>query len=566
MLLKVTVTDEAGEKVWCRLKVYRLEGEASEPVEEVCCHGGRIFALPHGIYRVEARRGKFCAPAACTVCGEGASVQVDLCLRKIFDPKAWGLYSFDAHSHVSRDANSAEGTLTFAAEVMKSEAFDFFFAGSPYDPDVHYQYLSRNFTDAHSYREKYAGLMGRVNDSSFVLDIGNEVVKCRYGHLFLMNYCQRPPFSAHYDEQFDPWLFTKQGREPDYDILYPYEAILRERGENSVAVAAHPTSWWWHENGEFITNIAATVGFDALAGTIDAVVILGYQDERPYYEQLWYELLDNGYFMPGVAETDVAFDRLPGSDRLRFRTYAWLEEFSIDALCRAVRAGRCAASSGPVIQMRVDGLLSGGVLPWAPGQEFDVEVECAACTDGPLKHVQIIVNGRVEAEYPAQDGRFAIRHKVRVERDGYVLAKCRDAAGRVAIANPVYIRNAPFSNHGYLSSVRVNVLPEGTEGTWQLDGGEARAFAGGFELTMNPASELRISAGGRDLAVKLFELRELQDIFKNLYFGRFNRNRQYEPGEVPAEAFQIRQIRELLDDVLLDVDMRDGSIRRRNGA
>ena len=566
MLLKVTVVDEAGEKVWCRLKVYRLEGEASEPVEEVCCRGGHIFALPQGVYRVEARRGKLCAPAACTVRGEGASAQADLCLRTIFDPKEWGMYSFDAHSHVTRDADSAEGTLEFAVEVIRSENFDFFFAGSPYDTDVHYQYLSRNFTDAHAYREKYAGLMGRVNDGSFVLDIGNEVVKCRYGHMFLMNYCQQPPFSAHYDEQFDPWLFTKEGREPDYDIRYPYEAILRERGGNSVAVAAHPTSWWWHENGEFITNIAATVGFDALAGTIDAVVILGYNDERPDYERLWYELLDNGYFMPGVAETDAAFDRLPGSDTLRFRTYAWLKEFSIDALCRAVRAGRCAASSGPVIRMRVDGLLPGGVLPWAPGQEFDVEVECVACADGPLKQVQIIVNGRVEVEYPAQGGRFAIRHKVRAGRDGYVLAKCRDAAGRVAIANPVYIRNEPFINRGYLSSVRVNVLPEGAEGTWRLDGGEARAFAGGFELTMNPASELRISAGGRELAVKLFELRELQDIFKNLYFGRFNRDRRYEPGEVPTEAFRIRQIRELLDDVRLDADIRDGSMRRREGA
>jgi hypothetical protein len=564
MLLKVTVKDEAGEKVWCRLKVCRPEGAEGEPVAEICCGGEHIFAMPQENYRVEASRGKLYAPAACTVRGEGASARADLCLKRVFDPKEWGLYSFDAHSHVSRDEESAAGSLEYAAQVMKSEAFNFFFAGSPYDTDVHYQYLSRSFTDACSYREKYAGLIARMRSGDFIPDIGNEVVKCRYGHMFLMNYIQRPPFSAHYDERYDPWQFAKKGREPGYDILYPYEAIRRERGGNSVAVAAHPTSWWW-QDGEFITNIAATVGFDALAGAIDAIVILGYQDERPYYEKLWYELLDNGYFMPGVAETDAAFDSLPG-DFLRFRTYAWLEEFSIDALCRAVRAGRCVASSGPVLRMRVDGRLPGSALAWAPGQEFDVDVECASCADGPLASLQIIVGGRVVAEYPARGERFAVRHSFRAEKDSYILAKCRDAAGRVAIASPVYIRNAPFINRGYTSRVRVNVLPEGAEGSWRLDGGETHVFAGGFELRMNPASDLRISAGGRECAVKLFELPELQDIFRNLYTGRFNGGKRYEPGEVPAEEFRIRQVRELLDDVRLEMDMRDGSIRRCNGA
>jgi hypothetical protein len=113
--------------------------------------------------------------------------------------------------------------------------------------------------------------------------------------------------------------------------------------------------------------------------------------------------------------------------------------------------------------------------------------------------------------------------------------------------------------------VRVKVLPEGVEGTWVLGGGEARAFAGGFELRMNPAAELRISAGGREVVVKLFELRELQEIFQHLYFGRFNHDRRYAPGEVPVEAFRIRDIRELLDDVLLEVDLRDGTVRLRDG-
>ena len=123
--------------------------------------------------------------------------------------------------------------------------------------------------------------MARMAAPDYLLDIGNELVKGRFGHTFLMNYDQRPPYSTDYDESFDHWIWQKAGPVPGYGLAYPHEAVLRERGANSVAAAAHPTSWWWQE-GEFITNIAATVGFDVLCGTLDAFVVMGYRAERPY--------------------------------------------------------------------------------------------------------------------------------------------------------------------------------------------------------------------------------------------------------------------------------------------
>jgi hypothetical protein len=71
---------------------------------------------------------------------------------------------------------------------------------------------------------------------------------------------------------------------------------------------------------------------------------------------------------------------------------------------------------------------------------------------------------------------------------------------------------------------------------------------------MKAASKLYVEVQGQVNVIQLFELPELQDIFKNLYFGRFNKDKHYNPGEVPAEEFKLSKIREILDNVELDLN------------
>jgi hypothetical protein len=75
---------------------------------------------------------------------------------------------------------------------------------------------------------------------------------------------------------------------------------------------------------------------------------------------------------------------------------------------------------------------------------------------------------------------------------------------------------------------------------------------------MGLASRLSISVGGHVKIIRLFEMEELQTIFKNLYFGYFNQNKKYLPGEVSAEQFKLKQIREMLDKVKFSVDFDKG--------
>ncbi|MCL2352316.1 MAG: CehA/McbA family metallohydrolase [Firmicutes bacterium] len=526
--------------------------------DEVRCGGEHVFSLEKGLYLVEAARGKLYEPYSgrVEIAGDGGAGprELEIVLKEIIDPRSLGLYSFDAHSHVSRDDTLKTGDLLTASTVMRSEGFDFFFAGSPYDNESHMEYINRNFTRPEPYRERFAAELRRAGGGGFVPDIGNEMIKCRYGHVFLMNFEQRPPFSRYFDHAFDPWLFDKQGDEPPYEIDYIHEALRREKGENSVAVFAHPTSWWWHDNGEFITNIAATLGFELLAGSVDAMVVMGYQNDKKYYQELWFDALRNGYFLPGTAETDAAFDTVPG--HLEHKTYTKAEAFDIGALCRAVKAGRNMVSSGPLLTLTANGGQPGDVLPFARGEPVLLGISAYACCQAPISKVQIIMNGEIHREYRVRENRFSVEEAVRFPEEGFVIAKCFDFAGNVAMTNPVYIRNGPFANRGYTANVNISVTKDGrpANGFYRAGGGDRLPFGKEICLRVNPAEDIHVEVGGEVKTARLFELPELQGIFRNLYFGGFNADMRWLPGEVPAEAFRLKRIKEILDSAEMAVE------------
>lgn len=555
MKLKVVVyriSNQSKERTSCKLHLYELKDHSGLTVDShkvvVYCGGEYEFELEPGEYGIECYKGPLYTPVEKKVRVGGEDTAMEIGLEQLIDTRSLGLYSFDAHSHVSRNLQSTSGNLKNASIIMKGEDFDFFFAGSPYDLETHL--LDQNGQQPQteqSYREHFSAILEEVNDGSFILDIGNEIVKCRYGHLFMMNYNQLPPFSKYYDRSWDPWLFTKVGPEPAYEIAYPYEALAKERGENSVAVAAHPTSWWYH-NGEFITNIAASLGFDILAGAVDAMVIMGYDSDRLPYQRLWYDALNNGYFLPGVAESDHTFDSTRRK-HLKFKTYTYADEFSIDALCTAVKAGRNMVSSGPILQLKVNGQLPGTVFSYKENENFRIQVETFRCYQASLSKIQLIVNGEIWKEVAVNANQYELEDQITINQDSYILAKCYDSAGNAAITNPVYIRNTPFANRDFKCELRVNVTKDGHPATgsfWLDETGDKTAFSGDIHCRIHPAAAVNVEVGGTVKTIKLFEMDELQRIFRHLYFGYFNQDNRYATGDVPAACFELARIRELL--------------------
>lgn len=156
-------------------------------------------------------------------------------------------------------------------------------------------------------------------------------------------------------------------------------------------------------------------------GRVDAVEMLRHAG----FEHLeYYRYLNCGYRLPLVGGTDKMSGEVPVG---LYRTYAYLpadEEFTYDAWCAAVRAGRTFLSGGPMIRLTVDGAAIGDTMRLSgPGT---VEVEAVAESIFPIHTLQIVQAGQVVASTEEANGtrRLHLRAKVKVDGHTWLAARC----------------------------------------------------------------------------------------------------------------------------------------------
>ena len=147
-----------------------------------------------------------------------------------------------------------------------------------------------------------------------------------------------------------------------------------------MALVPHPTSWWWQERDgveKYTTNVASHLAFGLLSGGLwDGLVVMGYDHDHYFYQNLWFHVLNEGYRMTPVAELDGGLE--PGT---RFfygamRTYAHVgpETEHGRRWCDAVQSGphlrdAPARSSWPGVDDRYevgDVVPADGAAPHAP--------------------------------------------------------------------------------------------------------------------------------------------------------------------------------------------------------
>jgi hypothetical protein len=130
------------------------------------------------------------------------------------------------------------------------------------------------------------------------------------------------------------------------------------------------------------------------------------------------------------------------------RTYAKLDRnlpFTYDNWAEAVRAGRTFATTGPVINLQVDGKDIGDTIAMSP-DGGDVEVRAIAESFWPLGKLEVVFNGRVVASTHAEKGSklLEVRDRFRVPCTGWIAARCSGhpshPGGYVAAhTSPVYL-------------------------------------------------------------------------------------------------------------------------------
>jgi hypothetical protein len=149
----------------------------------------------------------------------------------------------------------------------------------------------------------------------------------------------------------------------------------------------------------------------------------GSLDQFNYAE--WYRYLNCGYRVAAVGGTDKMSAGMPVGG---VRTYARLNRnqgFTFENWGRAIRAGRTFTTSGPLIDLTVDGQAVGDEIRIA-GRRATVEVKAHAECAWPIDLLEVVVNGQVVAATSARRGAKALALRERVKLDGscWIAARC----------------------------------------------------------------------------------------------------------------------------------------------
>ncbi len=187
--------------------------------------------------------------------------------------------------------------------------------------------------------------------------------------------------------------------DPDYITLAEWSDLCRQR-EGLVVLPHFPYP--------LMENAA-----DLVLGKIDGVEVRdfmglsGVQGLDTFAVREWYRYLNCGYRVAAVGGTDKMSAGMPVGG---VRTYARLdpgEPLTFAHWAHAVRAGRTFTTSGPLIDLTVDGRTIGSEIRIGRG---GATLECQATVRSahPVHSLELIVNGQVMAREAAEKGALSL--------------------------------------------------------------------------------------------------------------------------------------------------------------
>jgi len=193
----------------------------------------------------------------------------------------------------------------------------------------------------------------------------------------------------------------------------------------------------------------AEIAADIVAGKIDAVETQALSpglDDPSILE--WYRFLNLGYRLPIVAGTDKMSAEVPVG---AVRTYGHLTAdgpVTFEAWAAAVRAGRTFVTSGPVLELTVEGHEPGDLIHLRSSGRLEVAVRARA-TQPVITDVELVINGRVVAATNATPGSTLVelREAVDVRTGAWIAARSRSShdiqsaftTSMAAHTSPVYV-------------------------------------------------------------------------------------------------------------------------------
>lgn len=589
---RIVVRDAAGKVVESRYET--LPGVFTDE------RGMLDMPLRPGAYSVEVQRGiDFLSEELTFDVRAGVGAEVTVPLEPWLRLREMGWANGDAHAHLYSDAAGNQAMLATVRKICRAQGVDFLCACQ---------------TWAGYAGEGWRAAFAARSDARFRLLYGAEMPKYRTGHTFWFGLdSTRGLFDDSMDVTYENAYYqSPSGTGWTFDSL-PFPAIpdlelvsrLRD-AEDAVAVVPHPTSWWWQKRGEsekYVTNVPASLSAGLLAGeTWGATVVMGYDRDQDFYQDLWFHLLDEGYRMAPVGELDGGY----GPDGRFYygsvRTYAKVgKEIDRSSLVRAVRSNHTFVTSGPIVLASLGGEYEPGDVVPADGRARELRVQAFASGHrrDRLTYVVLFRNGRIHRLWDLRgrsqrrfEGRIALREKadawyvlkaysgnatrtpeqldVRANADRIAAGNLQSSLpddGDVCLSSPLYFRRPglPAEPSPLRSRVRLRLVDPQSSAPVKDATVRVQVRGRTVDTLSAPLGELAaevpvgavlvLEAPGRPVLRRTLYLDypPLRDRVERLANGAwledFGGRARLRPGQVPWRAFGFAETKALLADV-----------------
>lgn len=292
---------------------------------------------------------------------------VDIKLKRWADMPEKGWYSGDTHLHYGR--SHAKDDKNILNHAMAE--------------DLHVTNLLEMGTNVGTYAKQYNwGEEARYGKGSHYLVPGQEGPRTnRVGHTIHLN-------------------LSKPVRSQDKYFLYynVFEKVKEQGGLTGYA----------HLYDELLLGLNATGGLalDVPFGLVDLVELInlpGGSKQSPWVSDIWFDFLNFGYKLAPMAGTDyMNLGVQPGA----VRTYVKMEEgYSVQGWFDALQAGRSFVTSGPMVEMLVNGEGPGAELKLKVGGTVDVKAKASIMPDiGKLSKLELYEQGELIASTLSSEG------------------------------------------------------------------------------------------------------------------------------------------------------------------
>jgi hypothetical protein len=320
--------------------------------------------------------------------------------------------------------------------------------------------------------------------------------------------------TATLDERFGGGLLLFDVQPPlDLSRATPYSptslTVLREaRRAGGHVVARTPFAWdlpVWLASGEL--DAIQLIHHHSLRNDVnnkedngrprDRSLFPGVSGNGRWSEAIYHHVLNCGLRIPPVAGSGTGTNGSPLGNN---RVYVYCgNDFTYERWWEGLDAGRVFVTNGPLLRPMVEGRPPGHVFAVRDGEALSLEIGLELATRVPVEYLQIIKNGRVEAEARLADWKNRKGRLPPVEFDdsGWFLVR--------AVTNNR--RNYQFASSGpyYVAA----------SGRPRISRTSARFFLDWIDAAKQRIGKIKI-IGGADRAALLAEQDEAQQFFQGL--------------------------------------------------